>query len=157
MEKKANSSLIKPMYVLLLIIVFILIGSTVMLPRMNKAREDAFRVEATKVIKSASEALKKVQKSELQMVNNDKMCQIGNKMCFTVKELIRLGLYDGKESDYSGRVDLDITNSEKTQYGLYFRKNDEFKIIGGIMKDYTTNGILSKDSWKQEFDKCTCE
>ena len=157
MDTNKKKSPLQTAYIIVLAVVFIVVGATVTLPRMSKARENAFRVEATRVIESATKALEKANDKELQITNSDNMCQVGNRVCFTVKELITLGLYDGKEKDYSGRVDMDVSNPERVQYALFFKKNDEFKIIGGIMKNYTTNGHLSRYAWNDEFEKCTCE
>ena len=136
--------------------VLILIG-VLFMPNTKETREKAFRVEATKVIESGLKAVNESKNNKIEIKNNEKSMLNGNKYCFTIEELIDLKIYSGKKENYSGKVLVDLTNESRPQYSLFLKKNDEFKIIGGIMSDYNTNGVMSILPWNDDYSRCSIE
>ena len=144
------------LFAMICLLASIIITTTVTFPKFTRSREQAFRVEATRVVEDTEEAIKRIKDKKLQITNDDNSCNLGEKYCFTVKELIDLELYDGNPKNFSGKVEIDYTNPEPT-YNVFFKKNDEFKIIYGFRKSYIDFGKLSQDNWLNEFETCNCE
>jgi len=158
MKNKKGFTLVELLAVIVVLAIVMVLATTTVLPYMGKAREEAFRLEATNVVKSAESAVDLYSLGEIKLKNNANSCKNSEKntICFTVNELIDLALYEGDKDVYSGSVTIDLTDTKIPSYLLYFKKNDEFKIIGGTHKDYNENGVLSNDDWKEDYGKCNC-
>lgn len=145
--KNNNLPLLISIVVLVFLMVLVGISSSLTL---HSTREEAFRVEANKILASSKKAVKKVE-----ILDNEDNCKIDdNRYCFTVKNLIDNKLYAGDSDKYIGKVIYDKKNNS---YELYLKKNDEFKIIAGSSTDYTKSGILAIEEWKENYRICECD
>ena len=145
--KNNNLPLLISVVVLVFLMVLVGISSSLTL---HSTREEAFRVEANKILASSKKALKKVE-----ILQNEENCKIDdNRYCFTVGNLIDNKLYAGDSDKYIGKVIYDKKNNS---YELYLKKNDEFKIISGSSTDYTKSGILAIEEWKENYRICECD
>lgn len=149
-------TLIELLAVIIVLAIVMVLAATTVLPYMSTAREDAFRLEATNVITSAQNAIDLYNLKEIKLKNNENSCKKDNTICFSVSELIDLGIYEGDKNVYSGSVIVDLTNSKIPSYTLYLKKNDEFKIVGGTHKNYKDNGVMSSENWSENYEKCSC-
>lgn len=144
------------LFAIICLLASLIITVTVTIPKFTRSREDAFRVEATRVIENTEEAIQRINNKKLSIENDSNSCQNEKKYCFTVKKLIELELYDGNPKHFSGKVEIDYTDTEPA-YTVFFKKNDEFKIIYGFRKSYIDFGQLSNDPWEEEYEICNCE
>lgn len=145
--KNNNLPLLISVVVLVFLMVLVGISSSLTL---HSTREEAFRVEANKILASSKKAVKKVE-----ILDNEDNCKIDdNRYCFTVENLIDNKLYAGDSDKYIGKVIYDKKNNS---YELYLKKNDEFKIIAGSSTDYTKSGILAIEEWKENYRICECD
>ena len=122
--------------VVIIVFMFVLVGISSALT-LNTNREKAFRTEANKVLKASVDASKR----KIKIENTTEACKVDN------------DLYDGDINKYSGKV---IYDSKNKSYELYFKKADEFRIIGGSSNDYNKVGILARESWQEDYTICTC-
>ena len=81
-------TLIELLAVIVVLAIVMAIAVTSILPSMTSAREEAFRVESTRIIKRAQEAYRMYQLGELDVKGDTKSCVTASKACFTVAELI---------------------------------------------------------------------
>lgn len=159
---KKGFSLIELLAVIAMLAIIIILAISILLPVGTEAREKAFRLEATNVIDGADKAIKdyKEGKIEFEDGKTDKCYNSETKnMCFTISSLIDLGYYDLKDevkANFKGKVIIDLTNSDKPTYTLYFKKNDEFRFVGLQYKDYSNDGELDNADWVASYESCTC-
>jgi hypothetical protein len=153
MKQKKQISIIKLLTICLLFLIIIIFF---VLIENNKARENAFRAEASKVINAATEAVSKVNNENLVFSEENTSCRYNQLFCFTIEDLIKMGLYDGDEKQYSGKVLVNAVDPYNVSYNLYFKKNNEFKIVRGPHKDYSGKGVVNPEPWKEEYSICTC-
>ena len=157
MDNKKGFTLIELLAVILILAIVTLIGFTTMSTYTKSAREDAFRIEATEVVKGAKDALDLYNLNKISLKNNEASCKkSSNEYCFTVAELINLGIYDGDSETFTGKVIISLNDNAAT-YTLFFKKANEFKIINGFREDYKNYGTLSLEPWEEEYNKCICE
>ena len=142
--KNNNLPLLISIVVLVFLMVLVGISSSLTL---HSTREEAFRVEANKILASSKKAVKKVEILDNCKIDDDRYC-------FTVGNLIDNKLYVGDSDKYIGKVIYDKKNNS---YELYLKKNDEFKIIAGSSTDYTKSGILAIEEWKENYRICECD
>ena len=154
MERKFSKITLLSIIVILVIVIIGIL--TISLNDSLDVREKAFRVESTKIVKSAEEAINKYNNGSITVNNNDSSCKINSKYCFTIAELVNLGIYSNSNSGYSGKIEI-YENGDAANYSVYVRKGNEFKIIGGFRRDYTKYGVLSPENWKDEYESCSCE
>ena len=154
--KNTKFTLIELIAVVVLLGMSIIIMSTITLPKMTNSREKAFRVETTKIVKATEKAIKDYKLSKFVVQNNSDSCAIDERYCFSIKELVNLRYYDGNINHYSGKIEA-YKSDDKLSYSVYVKKNDEFKIIAGYREDYTENGLLSIESWNEDYEECNCE
>jgi hypothetical protein len=140
------------LFVLLLIIVII----SSLLSEASKSREKAFRSEATKIVNAAKKAVEKINKDVFVFGEGNTSCRYNQLFCFTIEDLVKMDLYDGDFKQYIGKIEVDAVDPFNIKYNLFFKKNNEFKIIRGIHKDYIDKGIMSIEPWKEEYSTCTC-
>jgi len=157
MKNKKGFTLIELLAVIVVLAIVMVLATTTILPYMSSAREDAFRLEATNVVKAAEHAIELSNLGELKKIDDDEDCSVGQySRCFTIDRLVEYGVYESESDAYSGTIIVNQENPTKLQYTLFLKKNDEFKIIGGTHKDYKNNGIMSEDTWKAEYESCSC-
>ena len=156
MENKENNNFIKLIGVIIVLLLIIIIA-ILSLPRMEESREKAFRVEATRVVDGAKEAMKKYNNGTLSLKDNSSSCKINNTYCFTISELKKLEVYKSGSDDYVGKVIIDVSNSNNPLYYLYLKKSADLKIIGGFREDYINMGTLAIESWNDDYEVCNCE
>ena len=158
---KKGFTLIELLAVIIILAIVTLIGATTVLPYMSDAREKAFNVEAHNVVSSAKRAMELYNLGEITLTS-DTVCSddkdpclkcyksSDKSTCFSVLGLINLGIYDADKFTFTGKVVFD----ENGDYTLYFKKNNEFKIVGA-KNAYT---ITTTDSWvDEEYNVCNCE
>ena len=155
MKAKKGFTLIELLAVIVVLTIITLIGFTTMSTYTKKAREDAFRIEATEIVNGVKDAVSLHDINKINIKNDNASCQKSgsDKYCFTIAELIKLGIYDGNSEMFTGKV---LANSEDSSYTLYLKKGNEFKIIGGFREDYKNYGTLSLEPWKDEYSSCDC-
>lgn len=156
---KSGFTLIELLAVIIILAVIAVIGMTTVLPYMSESREKAFRIEATNVVKAAEKALRLYTIGEASLKNNQSSCAKSSdgSICYTVAELISLGIYDGDSDAYSGKVIIQNAASKTPTYVLYLNKSSEFKIIEGTQKTYDKLGSLSTDNWSaDDYEACNC-
>ena len=156
MKNNKGFTLVELLAVIVVLAVITVIGVTTVLPYMRDAREKAFRVEATEIIKSAQKAVELADLGELSVGSDTNSCVKNNTYCFTVSELKQLAVYDSKSDAYVGKVLVAVDGVNKT-YTLYVKKSNEFRIIGSQMEDYTKYGVINNAAWESEYESCDCE
>ncbi len=155
MEKKF--SFVELISLIVIIAVVVMFAISCALPKTREARESAFRLEATKMVAAAEKAVFNNKEGKLKIENNKNSYKSDDIYCFTVKDLMDRELYSGNKKYYSGKVLIDYTDKDDPQYTVYFKKNDEFKIIGGFRKDYSDYGVLSVQTWNEDYESCFIE
>ena len=160
--KKNGFTLVELLAVIVVLGIVMVLATTTVLPLMEESRVKAFRTEATAVIETASTV------KDLHTLNQvtipSTSCATSTKICFTVDDLIDLGYHKGNKDVYDGTVTIDIASDV---YTLNLKKNNEFAIIGGNVKDYiatttdnTTNGVYGAldavSSWPEAGYTCSC-
>lgn len=152
---KKRFSLLELIAVNIFISFLIIVALMNVLPASSKAREQAFRVEATKIVESAEKTIEKTNNKELKIEENDEYCKLDNKYCLTINSLIATNNYEYVNSNYKGKVIVTL-DKNNTQYEVYIKKGNEFKIIGGFRNNYKEHGVLSIQSWNEDYEKCMC-
>lgn len=150
MNKTTSKDIVKLLAIIVILLVFILalVGTSLTL---SSSREDAFRTEANKILDATSIVIS----DNLELTNDAKSCKVDDSSyCITVDYLTDNKLYSEGDNTYTGKV---IYNIEKETHELYLKKNDEFKIIGGLSKNYNKSGTLSYEEWLEEYSICECE
>ncbi len=159
MKDKRGFTLIELLAVIVVLAIVMVLAVTTVLPMMGQSREKAFRIEATNAVKYAGDAYDLFNLGEID-INKDstKSCynSTTNKMCFTIDELIDLQLYQVDKGIFLGKVDIDLTNRNQPIYTLYFKKNDEFRIVGEQFNTYVDYGELNNAAWDNKYNSCTC-
>ena len=153
---KRKFSLLELIAITIIVSFFIVLALVSALPAASKAREQAFRVESTKIVESAESAVKKISNKELEIEESDNYCRKDNKYCLTIRALIDTNNYDSVNSNYSGKVIVYLADNN-TKYEVYIKKANEFKIIGGFRNNYKEHGVLSIQNWNEDYEKCICE
>ena len=152
MSNQHNLPLLISVVVLVFLMVLVGVSSALTL---TSTREDAFRIEATNVLKASKDATRKLEDEKIKLLNNSQNCQVDeNRYCYTISYLVNNKLYDDDSERYVGKV---IFDKENVSYELYLKKNDEFRIIAGSSTDYTKSGILAREEWKEEYEICECQ
>ncbi len=170
MKNNKGFTLIELLAVIVVLAIVMVLATTTVLPYMSTAREDAFRIEASNAVDAADMVMNLYTLGEYTFSNDgtDKLTnsEDGTKTaCFTIQKLIDVSAYSGGNSSsededteptFSGKVIVE-TKDKKKSYTLYFKKNDEFKIIEGKTKDYTDKDIAlqNADNWTEEYSKCS--
>ncbi len=149
-------TLIELLAVIVVLAIVTVLATTTVLPYMSTAREDSFRIEATNAVSAAESAYDLSNIGQVDIKASGASCKSTNKVCFTIAELYDLGIYKGDKETFSGKVEIDITNSKTPRFTLWLKKNDEFKIIGGTNRNYKDDGELSTDAWNDNYATCTC-
>ena len=161
MKNKNGFTLIELLAVIVVLAIVTVIATQSILPYMSNARPDAFGIEATYVMKSAEDAATLHNLNKVKLKNNTASCKKDKVLCFTIAELINLGLYDGDSETYKGKVLIDFSNTE-VDYTLYLQKGAEFSIVGSHETDFVNNktdlvsGGFANDK-VTEYTTCTCE
>ncbi len=163
MKNNKGFTLIELLAVIVVLAIVTVIATRSVLPYMSSAREDAFGIEATDVVESTNDAIDLYNLNKIKLNETEKKsCKKDNTICFTVEELITLGLYEGDKDTYKGKIIVDITNSASPKYIVYLQKGSEFSINGSSNTDY----VNKKDDIKSggfandkvtEYTTCTCE
>ena len=162
MNNKKGFTLIELLAVIVVLAIVATLAISSMLPLGTEAREKAFRLEATNAVKSAKSAKETYDLGNLNLDStNTDSCynSTTKKMCFTIASLIDLGYYNLDEDDketFKGHIDIDLANSKKPKYTLYFKKNDEFRFVGLEHTNYDKNGEIDNDVWNESYESCSC-
>ena len=161
MKNNKGFTLIELLAVIVVLAIVTVIATQSILPFMSSARIDAFAIEATSVINSSEDALSFYNLGKVKLDGNTNSCRSGNVVCFTVAELIDLGLYEGDKDVYKGKVLIDVTNSAVPSYTLYLQKGAEFSIVGSDTTDFTNDGADIVDGGfasdkVNEYTTCSC-
>ena len=160
MKNNQGFTLIELLAVIVVLAIVTVIATQSILPYMSSARSDAFRIEASHVINASEDAVTFLNMGTIDLKNNTASCKSGNVVCFTISELINLGLYDGEANTYKGKVLIDVSNTAKPTYTLYLQKGAEFNITGGTDKDYVNNGTINDGGWTdtdfETYTTCSC-
>jgi prepilin-type N-terminal cleavage/methylation domain-containing protein len=149
-------TLVELLAVIVILGIVTVIGVTTVLPYMRNAREDAFRFEATEVVKSAKRAIELINLGQANLSNDSASCYKDNKYCFTISKLRNLSIYDTKNDAIIGKIEVTV-NGVNYSYNLYMTKGNEFKFINAQMEDYTKYGVLSLDAWDDSYESCSCD
>ncbi len=158
MKNKKGFTLIELLAVIVVLAIVTTIAVSAILPYTGSGvREDAFRIEASNVVKAADDFLDSYNLgiNNIKIDNNETSCKSANKVCLTVNKLIDSGFYKAEKGTFNGKVE--ITIGTPNSYTLYFQKGAEFSFVGQKYRDYQNNGELSTDSWKDEYNSCSCE
>ena len=157
MKNNKGFTLIELLAVIVVLAIVMVLAVTTVLPYMSSARENAFGVEATAVVKAAQNAKDLVTLGQIPITNSADACKSSTKMCFTVSQLISLGLYEADTSVYSGSITISNYSTTTPTYTLNLNKSDEFKIIGGTTMDYTKSIPSTNVTWvAATHAKCSC-
>ncbi|MBQ7031160.1 MAG: type II secretion system protein [Bacilli bacterium] len=161
MKNRKGFTLIELLAVIVVLAIVMVLATTTVLPYMTKAREKAFRIEATSVVQAAKNAYDLYNLNQIKLYeNNAPSCRNGGWVCFTVEELINLGLYTGDKNEYSGSVYInDRYDKINPEYELYLKKGNEYAIIGQTEENYNEYGTLdSVEDWEDRFSStCNCD
>lgn len=160
MKNNNGFTLIELLAVIVILAIVTVVATRSILPYMSNSRIDAFGIEATEIVKSASSAVDLYNLNQLKM-NGTNSCVKDNVFCFTVEELIDLGLYTGTKDTYKGKVLVNMTDTFTPTYEVYIQKGAEFSINGSTDTDYVNKkdnidtGGFANDK-VDEYTKCTC-
>lgn len=155
MKNNKGFTLIELLAVIVVLAIVTVIASSSILPYMSNARVDAFEVEATNIVKSAQSAMDLYNMGQVKLKGDTTSCKKDNNICFSVQELIDLGIYNDKTGNFKGYVNIDVTNSTNPTYELYLQKGAEFYINGGTETDYVdSDSVKSGDGNISE--GCSC-
>ncbi len=160
--KKNGFTLIELLAVIVVLAVVMVMATTTVLPYMSTAREDAFRLEASEAVNSASDVLNLYNLGEVKITDTDKsnkkacMNTTDKKACFTIEYLIDTGNYKAEKKTFSGKIEINLADKSNPAFTLYFKKNDEFKLINQTARDFSNNGLLSTDEWQESYAQCDC-
>ncbi len=142
---------------IIIVLLLVIIIALLCMPRMEEAREKAFRVEATRIIDGAKTATKDYTNGKINLNSNSSSCKKNNEICFKISELNNLKYYKSSSSDYVGKVVIDISDTNNVIYYLYLKKSADLRIIGGFREDYVNMGTLAIEDWEEEYETCNCE
>lgn len=158
MKNNHGFTLIELLAVIVVLAIVMVLATTTILPYMSDARERAFRIEATDLVSAAKKAKELYDLGEVKInTSSENSCLNTEKICFTVAELIDLGIYDGAKDKYKGKVEITSYKDKQPTYTLYLTKGTEFYINGGTAIDYTdTNVKLTSNEPSTGYDICTC-
>lgn len=162
MKNNNGFTLIELLAVIVILAIVTVIATRSILPFMSSARIDAFGIEATDVVESTNDAIDLYNLNKIKL-NGNKSCVKNKVFCFTVEELIDLGIYEGSKETYKGKIIVDTSNASSSKYTVYIQKGAEFKIVGKSETDYVNNkdGNIEEggfnDSEAAEYTTCTCE
>ena len=163
MNNQKGFTLIELLAVIVVLAIVTVLATSSLLPLGTETREAAFRLEATNAVKSAKAAKETYDLGNLDLEKSNTNSCYNNetkKMCFTIASLIDLGYYDLDPDDketFKGHIDIDLTNSKKPKYTLYFKKNDEFRFVGLNHTNYNENGDIDNDLWNESYESCSCD
>jgi len=154
LNEKKGFTLIELLAVIVVLAIVMVLAATTVLPYMSSARENAFKVEATNVVKAAESAKDLYTLGQVTIPTNS--CVSGTTMCLTVDELITLGIYDGDPNTFDGKVVITNYNGNNPTYTLNLKKNTEFTIIDGTGKDYSKYTGSLTGTWPADNSASTC-
>jgi len=127
---------------------------------MDQSKEQAFRTEATSIIKSAENVKNLISLEKLKVSDIAGSCSSATIMCFPIDSLINLGYHDGNKDNYDGTIYFkNSLNGSYVFSNLNLIKGIEYAIIDGTAKDYTkdTVELSAVSKWdKDKHPKCTC-
>jgi len=157
MKNNRGFTLIELLAVIVVLAIVMVLAATTVLPYMGDARENAFKIEATNVVTAAESAKDLYAIGKVSMnADSTKSCTAGTTMCFTVDELISLGIYEADAATFYGKVVISNYNTNTPTYTLHLKKNDEFSIIGGTGKDYSDYSGTLTGTWPADGATCSC-
>jgi len=159
-NNKQGFTLIELLAVIVVLSVVTVLATRSILPFMANARSDSFRTEASNVINSANDAINFYNLGRVTLKDNGESCKVGKTICFTVDELISLGIFEAEEGTFSGKVIVNVTNPSNPTYNLWLQKGAEFSIVNGAHTDYVNNGELISGGFPEanveEYTTCDC-
>ena len=131
-DKKNGFTLIELLAVIVILAIVTVIGATTVLPYIKNSAKDAFAVEANHAIDSASQAMSLYHIGAIDSSKiHSKNITDGVEYCFTLKELVDLGLWTkdaksvGENGDYKGIVKvIKNNNSEAYTYSVEMSNKD---------------------------------
>ena len=154
-------TLIELLAVIVVLAIVMVLATTTVLPYMSTAREDAFRIEASNAVEAADMAMNLYTLGDYTFSNDgtDKLTngEDGTKTaCFTIQKLIDISAYNADKETFEGKV-IVTTKDKKKSYTLYFKKNEEFKIIGGETNNYNNKDIAlqNTENWTDDYSECS--
>lgn len=150
---KKGFTLIELLAVIVVLAIVVLIGATTVLPYMRDARQRAFRVEATNVLRAAQKAYELEQLGKITVSDYEKdWCIARNgEHYYTVVMLRQLGIYENKNDSLVGRVSIIANGSNNYSFKLWLKKGAEFRIIEGTESEYIDHGTLSTSAWDDSY------
>ena len=157
--KEKRFTLIELLAVIVVLAIVMVLAVTNVLPMMSQSREKAFRIEATNAVQYAEDAFQLYKLNAIKLnTDSKKSCKNDEikKMCFTIDELIDLQLYQVDKGIFSGHVDIDISDENRPKFTLYFKKNDEFRIVNQTFNSFVDNGTLDNAAWDESYNSCSC-
>ena len=120
---KKGFTLIELLAVIVVLAIIMLLAVQAVLPQMEKARKNAFVVEANAAIEAAQTW------KMTEILNGD-----SSKNCVTIKKLIDAGYYDANENKYSGYVQISGGGSgdetAKYDYTVYLTNGSNYSVSG---------------------------
>ena len=161
LQSKKGFTLIELLAVIVVLAIVTVIATQSILPLMKNAKIDAFATEASSIILSAKSVIDMHSLNKVDIDNDDNSCIHENKVCFTIDELIDLGVYEGNKDKFSGKVDIDISDRNNLKYNLFLEKTNEFNIINSSETDYSKNkNAINKGGFTEEdieeYTVCSC-
>ena len=123
-------TLVELLAVIVVLAVIILIAMPAVMNSMEKARRNAFAVEANELVKIAQTAY-----SDLMMKN-----LTGNSYCFSYQYLKDAGFLEKNDTNYSGSVSVNIDSNGKASYKIWLT-NKNFMIDGKTVSEIETSKI----------------
>lgn len=154
LKEKKGFTLIELLAVLIVLGIILVLGITTVLPYLKKSREKTFRIEATEVVNSAKEAFRLLDLNQISLKNNTASCKNENYYCFSVTELIDLGIFDGDKDTFSGTVYYQPNYLDNPLYMLNLNKNYEFILLSTPGESHYESSIGGK--WHTSYEECDC-
>ena len=161
MKNNKGFTLIELLAVIVVLAIVMVLATTTVLPYMSTAREDAFRIEASNAVEAADMAMNLYTLGDYTFSNDDTdsltTSEDGTKTaCFTIQKLIDISAYNADKETFDGKVIVKTKDKTKS-YTLYFKKNEEFKIIGGETNNYNNKDIAlqNTENWTDDYSECS--
>lgn len=125
MYDKRGFTLVELLAVIVVLAVVMLIAINSILPQIDKARKNAFGIEALSFADAAEQYV-----LENQLTNSDFVIAPGAEKCIKASTLIGKGLLDMDDTKYGGYVEISRNTEGLYQYTVNLYKSNGFYIEG---------------------------
>jgi len=138
LKENKGFTLIELLAVIVVLAIVMVLATTTVLPYMANARKESFALEANTAKDAASQAVSLILIGSVK----DNYTKTSNGYCFTIKNLVDLGLFEKEDANYKGVVQVTQTNNAFTY--LVKMKNSQYYVTqsssGNVEASHVTEG-----------------